>query len=88
LRGIHENRRCLKHLASIHSLGHITRDFSAECSEFVDKVVQVTNGRLGSMIPGQEEFVLDKWWRNRCETDICKVVVTIVDVGESIELWG
>ena len=54
----------------------------------MDKVVKVTDRSLGSMIPGQEEFVLDKWWRNRCETNICKVVVTIVDVGESVELWG
>ena len=86
--GIHVNWRCLEHLAGIHTLGHVTGEFSAESSEFVDKVVKVTNRSLGSMIPRQEEFVLNKWWRNRSETNIYKVVVTVVDVGEAVKLWG
>ena len=86
--GIHVSWRCLEHLAGIYTLGHVTGEFSAESSELMDKVVKVTKGSLGSMLPGQEEFVLDKWWRNRRETNICKVVVTVVDIGEAVKLWG
>ena len=54
----------------------------------MDKVVQVTNGRLGSMIPGQEEFVLDKWRWDWSETNVSKVVVTFIDIGNAIALWS
>ncbi len=87
MRGIHVNRRCLEHLAGIHTLGHVTRELGAESSEFVDKVVKVSSGSLGSMIPRQEEFVLNKWRWNWGETNVSKVVVAIVYIGNAITLW-
>ena len=88
MNGIHVGRRCFEHLASIHTFGHIRGDLCAKCFELVDEVVQIRYRGSGSMIPRQKEFVLNKRRWNGSETCVYKGVVSIIDIGDTINLMS